>query len=53
MGIKAGDVVQLKSGSEFMTAKWVEGIEAYCEWMVKGEMKGHAFALAQLELVKD
>lgn len=53
MGMKAGDVVQLKSGSELMAVKWVEGNEAYCEWMLKGEMKGHVFALAQLELVTD
>lgn len=53
MGINEGDVVQLKSGSELMTVNWIEEGKAYCEWMIKGEMKGHVFTLAQLELVKD
>jgi uncharacterized protein YodC (DUF2158 family) len=30
--IKAGDVVQLKSGSPRMTANWVEKGEASCSW---------------------
>lgn len=36
--IKAGSVVQLKSGGPLMTASWVQNshvTEAYCEWFIQ------------------
>jgi uncharacterized protein YodC (DUF2158 family) len=52
MEIKAGDVVQLKSGGPHMTVRWIEDDEAYCEWFDKTVNKGSKFALVQLSKIK-
>lgn len=43
MNIQKGDVVQLKSGGEIMTVRWVEHNEAYCEWFNNQKVEGHKF----------
>lgn len=53
--LKAGDVVQLKSGSPKMTIKWCEKDkkinEAECTWFVGDKLVEAVFVAEQLELV--
>jgi uncharacterized protein YodC (DUF2158 family) len=53
VAFQAGSRVYLKSGSDEMTIRFVEGDEAVCEWFIKGEIKTHRFKLAQLKLSDD
>ena len=48
--IKAGDVVQLKSGGPKMTVGWVEDGEALCQWFSpKNEPCSQVYALIVLQ----
>lgn len=51
--MKPGDVVVMKSGSPYMTIRWIddEG-EAYCEWFDGKKNLGAKFALIQLKKVE-
>jgi uncharacterized protein YodC (DUF2158 family) len=48
---QVGDTVTLKSGSDRMTVRSIEGDEVFCEWFSNGSVRGHLFLLAQLEKV--
>jgi len=54
-GIKAGDVVQLKSGGPDMTVNFVEnssGVEeAACSWFINNKKESSRFPVATLKLV--
>jgi uncharacterized protein YodC (DUF2158 family) len=54
-GIKAGDVVQLKSGGPEMTVNFVESSsgmeEAACSWFVNNKKESSRFPVATLKLV--
>jgi uncharacterized protein YodC (DUF2158 family) len=59
--IKAGSVVQLKSGGPLMTVKWVgeSGLGehgAYCQWFIQDKAPwkeaGKLFALTSLKLIE-
>ena len=59
--IKAGSVVQLKSGGPMMTVSWVEEYEgnpahAYCEWFIQDKppwkKEGGTFPLTSLKLLE-
>lgn len=44
MSIKAGDVVQLKSGGNYMTVEKIrERGAAVCVWFVDGDIKSYDF----------
>jgi len=47
--LKAGDVVQLKSGGPRMTIRWIEDDKAYCDWFDKNKQEGSKFSIDQLE----
>jgi len=53
--IKAGDVVQLKSGGPEMTVNFVEndggGEVAACSWFIKDKRQDGRFAVTSLKLV--
>ena len=50
--LKAGDVVQLKSGGPKMTLKHIDEYgSAYCQWFAGAEIKGSSFDLPSLVLV--
>ena len=55
--IKAGDVVQLKSGGPKMTVEWLENEEANCVWFEQGKEGKHPvsrkFNIATLEHYKE
>lgn len=44
-----GATVILKSGSPIMTIRWIRDGDAYCEWFEGATVKGHLFALSQLQ----
>lgn len=61
--IKAGSIVQLKSGGPTMTVNWVEGAGedyvvacAYCEWFVQDKapwkIEGKTFPITSLKLLE-
>jgi uncharacterized protein YodC (DUF2158 family) len=54
MGIKAGDVVQLKSGGPDMTVNFVEndnGVQvAGCSWFINNKKESGRFPVATLTL---
>jgi uncharacterized protein YodC (DUF2158 family) len=54
-GIKAGDVVQLKSGGPTMTVNFVENSsgteEAACSWFINNKKESSRFPVATLKLV--
>lgn len=53
MNIKAGDVVQLKSGGHAMTVEQISDRgNAICLWFVDGEIKSYSFAPEALALVE-
>lgn len=47
--LKAGKVVQLKSGGPIMTISWVDGASAYCEWFDGNKNLGASFPLVSLK----
>jgi uncharacterized protein YodC (DUF2158 family) len=53
--IKAGDIVQLKSGGPTMTTAWVADeagvMMAYCTWLDGNKKSGSAFPVTSLKLV--
>jgi uncharacterized protein YodC (DUF2158 family) len=51
--IKAGDVVQLKSGGPNMAVDFVEGEEAACTWFFKNKKETSRFPLATLKLATE
>jgi uncharacterized protein YodC (DUF2158 family) len=58
--IKAGSVVQLKSGGPHMTVAWVEDElgtrQAYCEWFIQDKApwkkEGSTFPITSLKLIE-
>lgn len=54
--IKPGSVVQLKSGGPRMTARWVEGAEAFCDWFTTEKAPwttaGMKYALTSLKILE-
>ena len=59
--IKAGSVVQLKSGGPLMTVRWVDEdslgtFGAYCEWFVQDKAPwkkdDHFYALPSLKVIE-
>ncbi len=48
--IKAGDVVQLKSGGPEMTVNFVENEEAACSWFVNNKKESSRFPVVTLKL---
>lgn len=58
--LKAGSIVQLKSGGPTMTVSWVEDqlgtLSAYCEWFVQDKAPwkkdGAVFPLTSLRLLE-
>jgi len=54
--IKAGSVVQLKSGGPLMTVAWIQYEEAYCEWFIQDKApwkkEGSTFPLTSLKLIE-
>ena len=55
--IKAGDVVQLKSGGPEMTVNFVENSsgteEAACSWFVNSKKESSRFPVSTLKLVSE
>ena len=56
MDIKAGDVVQLKSGGEQMTVSRIENNSdgtqsAFCGWFIGKKIQQRSFPLVMLDLV--
>ncbi|RUV30048.1 DUF2158 domain-containing protein [Mesorhizobium sp.] len=52
--IKAGSVVQLKSGGPRMTVAWVDENEAYCEWFSEEKVpkvSGHTYPFTSLKVL--
>lgn len=49
--IKAGDVVQLKSGGPSMTVQYLSGHAAVCHWFNGNDAKQYEFYLDQLKKV--
>jgi uncharacterized protein YodC (DUF2158 family) len=58
--MKAGSIVQLKSGGPTMTVAWVQDslgvVSAYCEWFVQDKapwkQEGHVFPITSLKLLE-
>lgn len=58
--IKAGSVVQLKSGGPLMTAAWIEDYgevrHAHCEWFIQDKApwkrEGSTFPITSLKLIE-
>lgn len=48
--VKAGDVVELKSGGPKMTVKWVNETSAYCEWFAGTKIEGATFTSTSLTI---
>jgi uncharacterized protein YodC (DUF2158 family) len=47
--LKAGDVVELKSGGPKMTLKHIDEFgSAYCQWFAGADIKGSSFDLPSL-----
>ncbi len=51
--IKAGDVVQLKSGGPKMTVRSVTGRECKCQWFDESKLTSGMFRLASLIKVEE
>jgi len=51
--MQPGTVVQMKSGGPYMTIRFIEDGQAYCEWFEGAKNHGAKFALAQLATVDD
>ena len=51
--MEPGDVVKLKSGGPPMTIAWIDGKQAWCDWIDEGKPQGHKFYLSVLEKVED
>lgn len=54
MSVKAGDVVELKSGGISMTVERIrkDNDKAICVWVVEGEVKTYDFAPAALKVIE-
>jgi uncharacterized protein YodC (DUF2158 family) len=51
--IKAGDIVELKSGSHHMTVDSIENDRATCTWITNGQRQTDRFPVASLKLVPE
>jgi len=53
MDIKAGEVVELKSGGPPMTVRDVKNGMAWCQWFEGANAKGDSFATTSLKPAKE